>query len=1317
MADHNIEINVDINGGDEAKKTLQDVQSTMDKLNGSHASMRLDVNSSGVDTAINKAQRLISVLQTASSVASSGASTLGNFGNMFADSFSAMSNMFSFDALGTAKRYLTAMATRAITSQISGTIQRYDIMNTFEDYMSLAGVDQFAARESLDAVDQSIRGIPIGLDEAAFRLRKYQMYMNDIDRATKFTIGIQKAITAGGASEQMKTTAYTQIDRLLATGKLGQSRQWLSLFNGLGVSLRFLREELALDPTADLKQIASDLASGTIATEDFIDAIARLADNEGLDKALDIYKGTIEAWRSNINNAIKRGGQNIMENINAVMEDTLGFGITGAMKQVRDGIDTVSKDAGNYIKNNPQNISTLSEAASGLIDRVLSLDGGRFVTNIVNNLSGLANAIGMVFDSLPEGFLEDFVSFATTWAGPMATIMTAAQSGLGVVLGVFERVKDMDMGDVISKITREIERMANIVSKLLGYIPDGLLGELMAMGLVWGRPLAKVFGMISSAFSTISTSLMNMSMGGNGGLLGIFLNGLKTIGAGPLIAIAGAFTAIAIGLHEAKEARDEWLENVDQKWGLSELEETVQGLQKTTDGITNSFNDAQEAWRQETEAAKINAEEAHKLLDEIIKTDEEMARAGNIDYYKNLYDSQYENIKKLLQLYPELSSALELDNTGRLVNAEALKAEGDAYIDYARKIAEANAASKAFESTYATYLEAQAQRSILEAQRRDVLSQIAKANSDIGRETYARAYLGRGGGEELTPAQYEEMQGWITAGLAAQESLPGLNESLANLNGQIDEIAITEEAAGSQSDFLMDKINGLNRETSEAAPSVQALKSIIDGAGKSAEESSTAMDTLFKGLAVGAATTKERLEGLITKYNEAKQAAQNWIDTALAGYEKMEAAGPELDENGNPKQTEAEWLAGTWNGMLEGEKSQVTEAGRYRSALNTIDQWYSGLEAEARQRYAPMVEEIISSPWEDRDMTFALAEKVKSGDWASVMELANKQLEEAALESGISDTIAHIMTADEESGSGMFGGVKDAISEGLLQTLQELTASAGAEGELGQATNNFTDTLLQPFEEGLMGGGEGPSGGGGGGVVGMFQNAMENIQESASELASTVSDALSPMTSGFDESTDGAHTLEAAISNLSSSASGGSGAMSSFAASLSQVSAAASFASAQVNALAAAINSLPSSKTITINLAMGGAVGGMAGASVGASAGLGWFSSTGGPIGYYAGGGFPGIGRGTDTVPAWLTPGEYVMKRSAVGLFGSRFMDRVNRMDIGGAFDALMSRIANPMLHGNTYNRDNHAQVNNYFYGNSGQDYSQRKAYRYVGSL
>ena len=33
---------------------------------------------------------------------------------------------------------------------------------------------------------------------------------------------------------------------------------------------------------------------------------------------------------------------------------------------------------------------------------------------------------------------------------------------------------------------------------------------------------------------------------------------------------------------------------------------------------------------------------------------------------------------------------------------------------------------------------------------------------------------------------------------------------------------------------------------------------------------------------------------------------------------------------------------------------------------------------------------------------------------------------------------------------------------------------------------------------------------------------------------------------------------------------------------------------------------------------------------------------------------------GTDTVPAWLSPGEFVMKQAAVNKYGTKFMSSVN---------------------------------------------------------
>src|SRR5690606_18659662 len=58
------------------------------------------------------------------------------------------------------------------------------------------------------------------------------------------------------------------------------------------------------------------------------------------------------------------------------------------------------------------------------------------------------------------------------------------------------------------------------------------------------------------------------------------------------------------------------------------------------------------------------------------------------------------------------------------------------------------------------------------------------------------------------------------------------------------------------------------------------------------------------------------------------------------------------------------------------------------------------------------------------------------------------------------------------------------------------------------------------------------------------------------------------------------------------------------------------------------------------------------------------FQSQGGAV-YRARGGsmfHPGAPRGTDTVPAWLTPGEFVQRKKAVDYYGLPFMNAINSL-------------------------------------------------------
>ena len=102
----------------------------------------------------------------------------------------------------------------------------------------------------------------------------------------------------------------------------------------------------------------------------------------------------------------------------------------------------------------------------------------------------------------------------------------------------------------------------------------------------------------------------------------------------------------------------------------------------------------------------------------------------------------------------------------------------------------------------------------------------------------------------------------------------------------------------------------------------------------------------------------------------------------------------------------------------------------------------------------------------------------------------------------------------------------------------------------------------------------------------------------------------------------------------------------------------------------------------------------------------------GGPV-YLKRGGQPVVMKpsGTDTVPAMLTPGEYVMKRSAVKNAGQSFMDKVNNMDLKGAFKELSTRygsqVGSVVNKNMTINNNDNRVTNNSIAFNEGNERRQ----------
>lgn len=546
MAD-DVNIRVNYQDLEDAKDAADDLLQSIQRINGmsinAHSSqwgqIARDIN--GVTTAVSA---LVDGLADASRLTSDFADGIGN-------AFSSMSSLFKTDVMRYATASLTHQFMQSLVGNLSNVTARYDILSTFVPYMQLAGVDATTAQALQDRINQSILGLPIGLDEATQRFRRYNMYINEPERAANLVIGAQNAIMAGGSGEAARNQAYNMIERMLATGTLTNIRQWQSLLVGLGVSQRYIEQELGLPQGTLLENIREK----TVSVDEFLAALERLGSGatdaaKGLESALDIYKSTLESWLSNIEFAVTRGNEKVLRAFNETLEIVSGKGITDYMKDYRDFLDSLFGGTADYIRNNPERVQQVLDIVTKVLDALGRFSLSGTFENALDYLQILADIVTSLLGEIPPGELEQFVAFATTLAGPLGSLFTAVSSGAPAMIAVFERFKEFHFDTLVDSIVKNADSMARVIEGFLNMFTDEQLSGIIGFGLVWGKPLAAALTALSGALSTFATIKVIQGMSALSQLGSIAGSAAGGVGLGALlgglILPAGIMTGIAM---------------------------------------------------------------------------------------------------------------------------------------------------------------------------------------------------------------------------------------------------------------------------------------------------------------------------------------------------------------------------------------------------------------------------------------------------------------------------------------------------------------------------------------------------------------------------------------------------------------------------------------------------------------------------------------------------------------------------------------------------------------------------------------------------
>lgn len=289
-------------------------------------------------------------------------------------------------------------AMNKVTEGLKAGFARYDIMQQYPRMMKQFETANFSATDSINKLDEAVRGMPTGLDEIVNMSQQFTMTMGDMEKGTDLAIAANNAFLSSMTDEAKRYQGMSQLRDVIG-GKDMNSREWQSLAQSMMPAIRMMGEELGKSGK-ELDEWVSAVQQGKVSNEEFLDAMVKAGtktdDHVGkVAQMAELSKDTWAAFSANVTNAFSRMGEGIIK----TMDDVVAIASGGKYKKlnrmlaenVGPGIDKVAQAAQNWIKANPDKIIDFFES-------VKSVDWKGLGTGFVKGIGEMAGALKKAFD-------------------------------------------------------------------------------------------------------------------------------------------------------------------------------------------------------------------------------------------------------------------------------------------------------------------------------------------------------------------------------------------------------------------------------------------------------------------------------------------------------------------------------------------------------------------------------------------------------------------------------------------------------------------------------------------------------------------------------------------------------------------------------------------------------------------------------------------------------------------------------------------------------------------------------------------------------
>jgi len=416
--DKEIDINTKIEGAENAKRQLNDIEKEADDLKNEKLLIQAKIQDHDkVMTQLKNMHSLVSTIGKDMANFGKGMRTfIGNNGNNPIGKFA---NFLTQGVAYGSMYRLTSGAMNAVSSSFSAGIERFDTINAGNRTLRALGFSESVVDDELKKLQDNILGLPTTMDQAIGEVTKIGAVTNDLPYAVRAYDALNNSILSFGGNAEQSQRAINQVSQSLGKGVIDAQTYNSLINNNMTPALKKVSEMFGYSAD-ELGKFKSDLGEGTITASQFLDALIELNEKgyEGMESLKSIAKGnamlSINAGMEVASARMAAGWQSAIGDINDSLSE-LGYGtIPEILSNIGDFGKEKIEGIGTWFKNNKDQVG---EAIDWVKDKIKifkneidELNPKSFLDGILDEASSISSVVIPAIKALYD-ITKEFATF------------------------------------------------------------------------------------------------------------------------------------------------------------------------------------------------------------------------------------------------------------------------------------------------------------------------------------------------------------------------------------------------------------------------------------------------------------------------------------------------------------------------------------------------------------------------------------------------------------------------------------------------------------------------------------------------------------------------------------------------------------------------------------------------------------------------------------------------------------------------------------------------------------------------------------------